>query len=51
MTAAFLASASWQLLLAAGGSALGRFVAGSRGRLATALVSSVLIVILAVDTI
>jgi arginine exporter protein ArgO len=49
--AAFVASASWQLLLAAGGSAVGRFVAGPRGRLATALVSSVVIAVLAVDTI
>jgi arginine exporter protein ArgO len=46
--AAFAASASWQLILAAGGSAVGRFLAGPRGRLATALVSSVLIAVLAV---
>ncbi|MFE0460997.1 LysE family transporter [Kitasatospora sp. NPDC058965] len=41
--AAFLASASWQLLLAGGGSVLGRVLTGDRGRLATALLSSVLI--------
>jgi arginine exporter protein ArgO len=46
--AAFAASASWQLLLAAGGSAVGRFLTGPRGRLATALGSSVLIAALAV---
>jgi arginine exporter protein ArgO len=46
--AAFAASASWQLLLAAGGSALGRVLAGPRGRLVTALVSSGLIAVLAV---
>ena len=46
--AAFAASASWQLLLAAGGSAVGRLVAGRRGRLGTALFSSALIVVLAV---
>jgi arginine exporter protein ArgO len=47
VVAAFVASASWQLLLAAGGSAVGRFLAGPRGRLGTALVSSVLIAVLA----
>jgi arginine exporter protein ArgO len=46
--AAFAASASWQLLLAAGGSAVGRVLAGPRGRLATALVSSGLIAALSV---
>lgn len=45
--AAFLASASWQLLLAGGGSLVGRLLAGPRGRLVTALASSVLIVGLA----
>lgn len=49
--AAFAASASWQLLLAAGGSALGRYLAGPRGRLATALVSSLLIITLAAWTL
>jgi arginine exporter protein ArgO len=48
VAAAFVASASWQLLLAAGGSALGRALSGSRGRLATALVSSAVMVALAV---
>jgi arginine exporter protein ArgO len=47
VAAAFVASASWQLLLAGGGSLLGRALAGPRGRLMTALVSSVVIVVLA----
>ena len=46
--AAFAASASWQLLIAAGGSVVGRILTGPRGRLATALVSSALIAGLAV---
>ncbi|MFI7383473.1 LysE family transporter [Streptomyces sp. NPDC049813] len=41
--AAFAASASWQLLLAGGGALLGRVLTGPRGRLATGLVSSVLV--------
>ncbi|MET8687908.1 LysE family transporter [Streptomyces sp. NPDC004732] len=41
--AAFVASASWQLLLAGGGALLGRALTGRRGRLATALASSALI--------
>ncbi|MGA5410809.1 LysE family transporter [Streptomyces lavendulocolor] len=45
--AAFLASASWQLLLAGGGALLGRALTGRRGRLATALASSALITALA----
>jgi arginine exporter protein ArgO len=45
--AAFLASASWQLLIATGGSLVGRLLAGRRGRLVTALVSSALILALA----
>jgi arginine exporter protein ArgO len=45
--AAFAASASWQLLLAAGGSAVGRVLTGPRGRLVTALASSGLIALLA----
>lgn len=49
--AVFLASASWQLLLATGGSMLGKWLAGPRGRLATALVSSAVIVALAVRTL
>jgi threonine/homoserine/homoserine lactone efflux protein len=46
--AAFAASASWQLLLAGGGSVVGRVLTGPRGRLATALLSSAVIVGLAV---
>lgn len=46
--AAFAASASWQLLLAGGGGLVGRILTGARGRLATALVSSAVIVVLAV---
>jgi len=41
--AAFVASASWQLILAGGGAFLGRVLTGSRGRLLTAVASSVLI--------
>lgn len=51
VVAAFAASASWQLLLAGGGSLVGRVLSGPRGRLATALTSSVVIVILAVMTV
>ncbi|WP_430791556.1 LysE family transporter [Actinoplanes sp. G11-F43] len=40
---AFLASASWQLLIAGGGSLIGRLLTSDRGRLITALVSSVVI--------
>ncbi|MGW3386831.1 LysE family transporter [Streptomyces cinereoruber] len=49
--AAFAASASWQLLLAGTGTLLGRAVTGPRGRLATALASSALIVALAVGVV
>jgi arginine exporter protein ArgO len=49
--AAFLASASWQLLLAGGGSLVGRVLSGPRGRLATALVSSAVIAALAVGIV
>lgn len=45
---AFLASASWQLLIAGGGTLVGRAVAGSRGRRGTALLSSAIIAALAV---
>ncbi|GIE75832.1 lysine transporter LysE [Actinoplanes philippinensis] len=45
---AFLASASWQLLIAGGGSLIGRLLTSDRGRLITALVSSTVIAILAV---
>ena len=46
--AAFVASASWQVLLAGGGALLGRALTGRRGRLVTALVSSAVIMALAV---
>jgi len=46
-TAAFVASASWQLLLAGGGALLGRVLTGHLGRLITALLSSVVIAVLA----
>jgi arginine exporter protein ArgO len=49
--AAFAASASWQLLLAGGGAVLGRLLAGPRGRLITTLVSSAVIVGLAVGLV
>ncbi|MFF0423350.1 LysE family transporter [Streptomyces sp. NPDC004520] len=45
---ALVASASWQLLLAFGGTLLGRFLTSARGRLGTAVASSTLIVVLAV---
>jgi arginine exporter protein ArgO len=45
---AFLASASWQLLIAGGGSLIGRVLTGERGRLITALVSSAVIAGLAI---
>ena len=48
---AFLASASWQLAVAGGGSLVGRLLTGDRGRLVTALVSSVVIAALAVQTV
>jgi arginine exporter protein ArgO len=44
---AFLASASWQLLIAGGGSVVGRILTGGRGRLITALVSTAVIAALA----
>ncbi|MCX5066203.1 LysE family transporter [Micromonospora lupini] len=43
----FLASASWQLLIAGGGTIVGRALTGPRGRLLTGLVSSALIAALA----
>ncbi|TCC19249.1 lysine transporter LysE [Kribbella sindirgiensis] len=48
VVAAFVASASWQLVLAGGGALLGRLLTGPLGRLVTALASSLLIVALAV---
>ncbi len=48
---AFLASASWQLLVAGGGALVGRLLTGERGRRITALVSSAVIAILAVGLI
>ena len=48
VAAAFAASASWQLLLAGSGAALGRVLTGVRGRLATGLASSILIAALAI---
>jgi arginine exporter protein ArgO len=48
---AFLASASWQLLIAGGGSLIGRLLTGERGRLITALVSSAVIAALAVQVL
>ncbi|MFG1885702.1 LysE family transporter [Micromonospora sp. NPDC049102] len=44
----FLASASWQLLIAGGGTVVGRALTGPRGRLVTGVLSSVLIAMLAV---
>lgn len=46
--AAFVASASWQLLIAGGGTLLGKVLTGPRGRLWTALTSSAVIAVLAV---
>jgi len=46
--AAFCASASWQLLLVAGGVALGKLLTGRTGRLITGLVSSGVIVALTI---
>ncbi|MBY8872605.1 LysE family transporter [Micromonospora sp. PLK6-60] len=45
---AFAASASWQLLIAGGGTLVGRALTGTRGRLITALVSSAIIAALAI---
>ncbi|MFF5082977.1 LysE family transporter [Actinoplanes sp. NPDC000266] len=43
-----LASASWQLVIAGGGSLIGRWLTGERGRVITSLVSSAVIAVLAV---
>lgn len=48
---ALLASASWQLLLATGGSLLGRLLTGRRGRLISTLVSAAVIALLAAWTL
>jgi arginine exporter protein ArgO len=48
---AFLASASWQLLIAGGGSLIGRLLTGPRGRKVTALVSSAVIAVLALQVL
>jgi len=48
---AFLASASWQLLIAGSGALVGRLLTGERGRRITALVSSAVIAVLAVGLI
>jgi arginine exporter protein ArgO len=45
---AFLASASWQLLVAGSGALAGRLLTGDRGRLITALVSGIVIAALAI---
>jgi arginine exporter protein ArgO len=50
VVAAFLASASWQLLLAGGGAALGRVATGHRAHLITGLVSAAVIAGLAIHT-
>ncbi|MFC3451979.1 LysE family transporter [Amycolatopsis speibonae] len=49
--AAVAASASWQLFLAGGGAVLGKALTGRRGRLATALASSVLIAVLGIKLV
>jgi threonine/homoserine/homoserine lactone efflux protein len=51
VTAAFVASASWQLTLAVLGSMLGRSVTSRRGRVVSAWVSGLLIAALAVRTL
>ncbi|MET8063173.1 LysE family transporter [Micromonospora sp. NPDC005313] len=47
----FLASASWQLLIAGGGSLIGRALTGPRGQRLTALLSGVIVAALAVATL
>lgn len=51
VTGITLASASWQLLIAGGGSLVGRLLTGRRGRLVTALTSGALMVALAVTMV
>jgi arginine exporter protein ArgO len=48
---AFLASASWQLLIAGGGSLIGRLLTGPRGRRVTSLVSGAVIAVLALQVL
>ena len=48
VVAAFVASASWQLLLAGSGGVLGRLLTSARGRFITTVTSSVVIAALAV---
>ncbi len=48
VAAVTLASVSWQLFLAAGGTVLGRSLTGSRGRVGTALLSAVVVSALAI---
>ncbi len=50
VTAAFAASASWQLVLAGGGASLGRVATGQRAHLVTGLVSAAVVAGLAVHT-
>ncbi|MFL6059951.1 MAG: LysE family transporter [Marmoricola sp.] len=47
VAAAFLASASWQVLVASLGAGLGRWVAGPRGRRTTGIVAATVIALLA----
>ncbi|MFJ5804050.1 LysE family transporter [Streptomyces decoyicus] len=51
VTAIVVASASWQLLLAGGGTVLGRFLTSQRGRFITAVFSSLLIAGLAISVV
>jgi arginine exporter protein ArgO len=51
VVAAFVASASWQLFIACGGSLLGRILTSAKGRLITALSSSAVIAVLAVSLV
>lgn len=48
VAAAFLASASWQVLIASLGTGLGRWISGPRGRRATGVVAAVVIGLLAI---
>lgn len=49
--AAFAASLSWQLVLAAGGSLVGRFLTSPKGRTATSFAASAIIAVLAVGLV